>query len=62
MKFSQRSYFKPTPRNLRKLGDALLGVCATVTAAAIAKDAEVIGYIALGFGVIGKFLTDFFAE
>jgi len=53
---------QPTPKNLRKLGDGFLGIMATIVAASIAKDAEVISYIALGFGVIGKFLTDFFAE
>jgi len=62
MKFSTRSYMQPTPRNLRHLGDALLGVSATITAAAIAGGNNVLAYISLGFGVIGKFLTNFFAE
>jgi len=53
---------QPTPRNLRKLGDALLGVTAAITAAAIAKDVEILAYISLGIGIIGKFLTNFFAE
>ncbi len=62
MKFSHRSYMQPTPRNLRKLGDATLSVAAFIVATAIAKDLEVLGYISLGFGVMGKFLTNFFAE
>ena len=62
MKFSSRSYMQPTPRNLRKLGDALLGVTAVITAAAIAKDVEMLAYVSLGIGIIGKFLTNFFAE
>ncbi len=62
MKFSHRSYMQPTPRNLRKLGDAALSIAALIVATAIAKDLEVLGYISLGFGVIGKFLTNFFAE
>jgi len=53
---------QPTPRNLRKLGDAVLGIAGAITAAAIAKDVEAVAYIALGFAVIGKFLTNFFAE
>ena len=62
MKFSTRSYMKPTPRNLRKLGDGLLGVSATITAAAITAGNDILAYIALGVGVIGKFLTNFFED
>jgi len=62
MKFSQRNYMQPTPRNWRKLGDAVLSVSLFITAAAIAKDIDVLGYISLGLGGIGKFLTNFFAE
>jgi len=53
---------QPTPRNWRKLGDAILSVSLFITAAAIAKDVDVLAYISLGLGVIGKFLTNFFAE
>jgi len=62
MKFSHRSYLQPTPRVLRKLGDGLLAISATITGAAIAGGNDVLAYIALGFGVVGKFLTNFFAE
>ena len=53
---------EPTPRVLRKLGDGLLAVSATITGAAIAGGNDVLAYISLGFGLIGKFLTNFFAE
>ena len=53
---------QPTPRNLRKLGDAVLSVSLFITAAAIAKDVDVLGYISLFLGGVGKFLTNFFAE
>ena len=62
MKFSSRSYAKPTPRNLRRLGDGLLAVATTITGAAIAGGNDILAYIALGIGVAGKFLTNFFAE
>lgn len=62
MKLSHRNYMKPTPKNLRRLGDGLLAVSSTITAAAIASGNNVLAYISLGFGVIGKFLTNFFAE
>ena len=56
-----KSYYKPTPKKWRKIGDALLGV------SLIAIPAELSGYpwisISVFFiGVIGKFLTNFFSE
>ena len=48
---------QPTPKWLRRLGDGLLGISATITGAAIAGGNDVLAYISLGFGVIGKFLT-----
>jgi len=62
MKFSTRSYMQPTPRNLRHFGDGLLGIGTTITGAAIASGNDILAYVSLGFGVIGKFLTNFFAE
>ena len=62
MKFSHRSYMQPTPRNLRRFGDGLLAVSATITGTAIASGNNVLAYISLGAGILGKFLTNFFAE
>lgn len=62
MKFSQRSYMQPTPKNLRKFGDALLGVGTVITGSAIAGGVDWLGYTALAIGIGGKFLTNFFSE
>ena len=62
MKFTSRSYMKPTPKNLRHLGDGLLGVSSTITAAAITAGNDTLALIALGIGVLGKFLTNFFED
>jgi len=62
MKFSSRSYMQPTPRNLRRFGDGLLGVSAAITSAGIAGGNDILAYISLGVGILGKFLTNFFAE
>lgn len=62
MKLSHRNYMKPTPKNMRRLGDGLLAMSATITSASIASGNDVLAYVSLGFGVIGKFLTNFFAE
>ena len=56
-----KNYYKPTPKKWRKLGDALLGV------SLMAVPAELGGYGWLAIcifmcGVIGKFLTNFFAD
>lgn len=56
------SYYNPTPKKWRKLGDALLGVSTTITGFAIYEDVKWIAYTALIVGVIGKFLTNFFTE
>ena len=53
---------QPTPKNLRKFGDGLLSIAGGLTAFAIAKDIELMAYISLSVGLIGKFLTNFFAE
>lgn len=62
VKFSSRSYMQPTPRNLRRLGDGLLAVSTAITSASIAGGNDILAYISLGIGVIGKFLTNFFQE
>ena len=56
------NYFKPTPKRLRMLGDALLGVSLFITSSAIATDNDVVAYIALSVGIVGKFFTNFFKE
>lgn len=58
----RKDYYSPTPEKWRKLGDALLGVSTTITGFAIYEDIKWIAYTALGIGVIGKFLSNFFSE
>jgi hypothetical protein len=58
----KQDYYSPTPRKWRKLGDALLGVSTTITGFAIYEDAKWVAIAALTFGVVGKFLTNFFGE
>lgn len=56
-----RNYMKPTPRNMRKLGDGLLAISTSITAYAIADGSNTIAMISLITGVAGKFLTNFFS-
>ena len=62
MGLSTRNYMKPTPKNWRKLGDGLLAVGTTLTATQIDGGDIWLAYGGLFFGVIGKFLTNFFSE
>jgi len=57
-----KGYYNNTPIFWRKLGDGLLAASAVITSSAIAGGNDILAYIALGLGVIGKFLTNFFAE
>lgn len=61
-KLKQSYYKKATPEKFRKLGDALLGVSTTITGYAIAEEYKWLALTSLILGVIGKFLTNFFAE
>lgn len=56
------SYYKPTPRKWRKLGDSLLAVGAFITGYGALADNDIIVWASLALGVGGKFLTNFFSE
>lgn len=62
MKLKEK-YLAPTPKKMRKLGDALLAVSTTIATYAIADDwSKWVQISALMLGVVGKFLTNFFTE
>lgn len=65
------NYFKATPKKWRIIGDSLLAVSVFITENSLsalqsgqADASEVlwIARIAIGIGVLGKFLTNFFKE
>lgn len=58
MKVGIKHYGKPTPKKMRRLGDALLSVSTAITSAGIAADNKTLAIIALLAGVVGKFLTN----
>jgi len=55
-------YYKPTPKNFRKLGDALLGIALFTSTTSIAMDNKWVSISSVVIGIIGKFLTNFFTE
>lgn len=71
MKISIKSYWAPTPKKWRKIGDAILAVGTFVTAGALLEydkmkeiftpqEVKIIIAAAFVLGVAGKFLTNFF--
>jgi hypothetical protein len=61
-KASLKSYFKPTPKRFRVLGDSLASASVMVTSYAIVNDMKSVALFVLASGWIGKFLTNFFTD
>lgn len=66
-----KHYWKPTPKKWRKLGDALLAVATVIAIGGIwqydslkeiftTQELKIMIVSSIIFGVIGKFLTNFF--
>lgn len=58
-KFSTSSYWRPTPRRMRIIGDTMLAISTAFAGAAMLTDYPTIGVIVQMIGVIGKFFTNF---
>lgn len=56
------NYMKPTPKKWRRLGDSLLAMSLFITGTATYNDIDWLVYTSAAIGIIGKFLTNFFAE
>ncbi len=61
-KFSVKSYWAPTPNKMRKIGDSLLGVFSITSMSSMFLDNKTLAIISLIIGVVGKVLSNFFAE
>ncbi len=55
-----KSYFAPTPKNIRILGDTLLGIASILSGYAILSEDKSLALIFLIIAVVGKFLSNFF--
>ena len=66
-----KHYWKPTPKKWRKLGDALLAVATIIAVGGIwqydslkeiftTQELKIMIVSSIVFGVVGKFLTNFF--
>ncbi len=68
-----KHYWRPTPKKWRKLGDALLAVATVIAIGGIwqydslkeiftPQELKIMIVSSIIFGVVGKFLTNFFKE
>ena len=62
MKFNIKYYYQHTPAKMRKLGDALLGVSQFATGYAVVNDSKELAIAFMILGLVGKFITNLFAE
>lgn len=61
-KFSMKSYWAPTPKKIRKIGDAMLGVFSITSMSSMIMDDKRLAIASLVLGVLGKIITNFFSE
>ena len=61
-KISVKNIQKPTPAKWSKFGLACVASSAFVSASAFASQHQTIGYIGLGFGFVGTFISNLFSE
>ena len=62
MKLSLKSYYEPTPKNLRKFADSLLALSLFATGFSVFMEFKILAIIFITIGGIGKFGTNFFTE
>lgn len=57
-KFKLKSYFAPTPKLFRMIGDTLLSVGSLLTGYQILCDEKTLALISLTLTILGKFVTN----
>ena len=62
MKFGWKQYFKPTPKRLRVFGDSLAAAGTFGAGIVIMNGHPLAGTIIMVVAVVGKFISNFFAE
>jgi hypothetical protein len=62
MKSGLNQYFEPTPKTMRKVGDALLTASVAITSYAAFAEKPWIVVISACLGVLGKVVTNFFSD
>lgn len=58
MKVTLKSYFKPTPKLFRVIGDTLLTIGTMITSYQILADEKTLAIVSLIIMIVGKFTTN----
>lgn len=61
-KMSWNNYFKPTPKRIKILGDSLAGSAVFIATISMVNGYEKIAVAVAVIGMVGKFLSNFFAD
>lgn len=61
MKFGLKSYFQPTPKRMRILGDSLAAASVFISGISLMENQIQLSFVVLTLGWLGKFLSNFFA-
>lgn len=62
MNFGWKHYFEPTPKRIRVFGDSLAGAGTFASTIVILNGHELLGTIIMVVAVVGKFISNFFAD
>ncbi len=62
MKFSWKSYYKPTPKRLRVFGDTLLSTAMIASTFSVFMEKNTVAITIAIIGCLGKFVSNFFTE
>jgi hypothetical protein len=57
-----KSYFEPTPKNIRKIADSVLAASMMAGTFSFAMEHKTIAIIVMVAGVVAKFFSNFFGE
>lgn len=61
-KFGFKYYFKPTPKNIRKIADSLGASALAISAYSFIQDYKTFAYITLATTFVAKFFSNLFAD
>lgn len=62
LKVGVKEYYKPTPKQLRKIGDAISAGAAVIATSTIITDHLWLAMTSVILGFVGKILTNYFSE
>lgn len=57
-----REYFRPTPKNIQRMGDALVALSLFATGYAVIMESKIVAIIFIALGAIGTFGQKFFYD